>query len=165
MMDFKVVFDAANQSSVVWPQAAIPLVLLGVGALLVFAPDLMRRLAPHGLQGRARTIFSYVFFTFALGTTIFTFKTMIGGRSAAAEALRSGHYSVVEGPVTKFVPMPYTGHAMESFVVGGNRFSYSDYILTPGFHNTASHGGPIHEGLYVRIAYVGNDILRLEVRE
>lgn len=67
--------------------------------------------------------------------------------------------------MTNFVPMPYTGHSLESFVVGGRKFSYSDYVLTPGFRHTTSHGGPIREGLYVRIAYLGNLILQLDVAE
>jgi hypothetical protein len=61
--------------------------------------------------------------------------------------------------------MPYTGHSEESFTVEGHRFSYSDYIVTSGFHNTASHGGPIREGLHVRVTYSGNLILRLEVAQ
>jgi hypothetical protein len=42
-------------------------------------------------------------------------------------------------------------------------FSYSDYVIVPCFNNTASHGGPIRDGLRVRIAYSGNCILKLEV--
>jgi hypothetical protein len=61
--------------------------------------------------------------------------------------------------------MPYTGHSEESFVVDGKRFSYSDFIVTSGFHNAASHGGPIRAGLYVRVSYIGNVILRLEIAE
>jgi len=59
--------------------------------------------------------------------------------------------------------MPYTGHQDETFTVNGVRFSYSDFGVTCGFNNSASHGGPIREGLQVRIHYVGNAILRLEV--
>jgi hypothetical protein len=33
-----------------------------------------------------------------------------------------------------------------------------------GFNNTSSHGGPIREGLPVRVSYVGNTILKLEIR-
>lgn len=77
--------------------------------------------------------------------------------------LNSASCSIAEGPVTNFIPMPYTGHSMESFTLNGHRFSYSDYVVTSGFHNTISHGGPIHEGLYVRITYSGNSILRLEI--
>lgn len=84
--------------------------------------------------------------------------------------LRTGQYIVVEGPVEHFVPMPYQGHASESFNVQGVGFSYSTYEITSCFNHTTSHGGPIHEGLQVRIAYVPtrdryepNCILRLEV--
>lgn len=72
-------------------------------------------------------------------------------------------FMVVEGVVEKFVPMPHAGRSHESFWVNGVRFSYSDYEITPAFNNTASHGGPIYEGLPIRISYVGNKILKLEV--
>lgn len=74
-----------------------------------------------------------------------------------------GQYSTVEGIVTNFHPMPYSGHQDESFSVNGVQFSYSDFVLVPCFNNAASHGGPIHEGLRVRIAYSGNCILKLEI--
>lgn len=45
------------------------------------------------------------------------------------------------------------------------RFCYSDYVITPGFHTSASHGGPIRAGIHVRIAHSGPTILRLEVRK
>jgi len=83
--------------------------------------------------------------------------------SAALSAFQRGDYELVEGPVTDFDPMPYEGHRPECFSVQDRRFCYSDYEISPGFHNAASHGGPIRAGLQVRIAYVGNTILRLEV--
>jgi hypothetical protein len=52
---------------------------------------------------------------------------------------------------------------MEHFTVCGVPFSYSDYVVTAGFNHASSHGGPMREGLWVRIAYSGNDIGRLEV--
>jgi hypothetical protein len=79
---------------------------------------------------------------------------------------RSGQFSVVEGRVSNFRPMPYTGHAAESFTVNGLLFSYSDFDKSKcGFRNTASHGGPIREGLQVRIAAHAGRILKLEVAE
>jgi len=83
----------------------------------------------------------------------------------AVMALRDGQYAVVEGYVSDFVPMPHSGHSMESFVVQGHRFSYSDYVVSAGFNNTASHGGPIREGLYVRVTYTNDVILRLEIAQ
>ena len=86
-----------------------------------------------------------------------------GMYTRARVAYLEGRYSTVEGTVTNFHPMPYSGHQDETFSVNGVKFSYSDYVLIPCFNNTASHGGPLHEGLRVRIAYSGNCILKLEV--
>jgi len=82
----------------------------------------------------------------------------------AQYAYRSGHYSVVEGNITEFDPMPYRGHRMECFTVTSQRFCYSDNVMTPGFNQTASHGGPIRDGLPVRISYSEDTILRLEIK-
>jgi hypothetical protein len=62
--------------------------------------------------------------------------------------------------------MPYGGHGNESFSVRGVPFKYSDFVITGGFNNTASHGGPITRDAYVRICYdpSNNLILRLEIR-
>lgn len=79
-------------------------------------------------------------------------------------AYERGAYSTVEGVVHDFKPMPYEGHQDECFWVKNQKFCYSDYIVQPGFHRSASHGGPIREGLPVRIAYHEGQILRLDVR-
>jgi hypothetical protein len=81
------------------------------------------------------------------------------------ESLRNKVYWTVEGPVQGLVCEP----KRESFAVQGVRFDYSDYDLTPCFHNAATHGGPMRDGLYVRITYIRdpvfgrNGIIRLEV--
>jgi hypothetical protein len=90
-----------------------------------------------------------------------TFGITYNEYRAAATALKEGQYSIAEGPVANFV----SGPKQESFTVGNRSFSYSDSIVTAGFRQTASHGGPIHEGLYVRLTYVGNLIVRLEIAE
>ncbi len=58
--------------------------------------------------------------------------------------------------------MPKEGHASETFSVGGVKFCYSDYSISPGFHVSRSNGGPIAPGVLVRIHYLGGDILKLE---
>jgi hypothetical protein len=70
---------------------------------------------------------------------------------------------VVEGVVHDFVPMPFDGHPHESFEVAGHSYEYSDFEVTQGFNNTQSHGGPMRDGLRVRIADVGGRIARLEI--
>ena len=163
-MNFVTVFDASNAAFPIG--GLLPVFLLPcIGALLVFAPGLMQRLLPRGLQGKARRILSWCFFVFSSTIALFVSVTQYQAQHSIAKAIQDRDYSVVEGKVTNFVPMPFEGHALESFVVGGKRFTYSDYIATRGFRNTASHGGPIREGLTVRITHRGNLILRLEIAQ
>ncbi len=82
-----------------------------------------------------------------------------------SRALASGKASYVAGTVDNFVPMPYEGHANETFAATGVFFSYSDYDVDAGFNNTSSHGGPIRQGIPVRIWYVGNEIVKLKVEK
>ena len=81
----------------------------------------------------------------------------------ASRAMRDHGCQFLEGRVDHFHPMPYAGHDEETFDVNGVKFWYSDYIITAGFNNTASHGGPIRQGLPVRICQSDGEILRLEV--
>ena len=85
----------------------------------------------------------------------------------AQGALNQGVAEVVEGEVQDFQPMPRTGKGTEQFTVGGVRFAYSDYIVGPGFNRTSRNGGPIREGLHVRIHYSGDSaaILKLEIEK
>ena len=77
---------------------------------------------------------------------------------------KAHRYFLVEGVVTHFHPMAYDGHGDEEcFSVQSKRFCYSDYLATGGFHNTASHGGPIRAGIHVRLAYIGSMILRVNI--
>jgi len=88
----------------------------------------------------------------------------------ACSTLRSGSALYVEGTVSHFKPMPPSPKGMESFLVNGIPFDYSDAEITAGFHQTVRSGGPMHEGLPVHIWYMnvgpgGNKILKLEVAE
>jgi hypothetical protein len=92
--------------------------------------------------------------------------TIYHDHQRARQQLQSGDCQVVEGTVEQFHPMPYHGHALESFTVNGVRFEYSDFDDSkPGFNNTTSHGGPIRAGMRVRLHYRGPSILQIEVPE
>jgi hypothetical protein len=81
------------------------------------------------------------------------------------EWLESKNYNIVEGIVENFHPMPKSGHDTERFTVKNVKFKFSDFNLSKGgFNNTSSHGGPIREGLPVRIAYKNGRILKLEIK-
>jgi hypothetical protein len=74
-------------------------------------------------------------------------------------ALANGHYDVVQGDVENFRP-----GKTETFDVGGVQFSYSPYDMTSMF-NTTSGSMPDVQDRYVRIAHVGNDIVRLDMAQ
>ena len=157
--DFRVVYDVTRDGWSVFrfPSGGLVFVLVGIAL-----PYLMRR---GILQSPAwmRSWFPKVWLGFAVLCTLAAFVGVGSEFWSDYTALSTGHASYVEGPVENFVPMPVTGHAQERFDVKGVPFSYSDYVITPGFSNTTSHGGPIREGLHVRIGYSGNDILKLEI--
>ena len=160
-MDYRVAFDITAAGYKSWPFPAGGVIFIAVGALLV---ALRKHLpGPFGRRPAAARIFTSGFLGFAVLWTLLSFFMTYREYSAASSAARDDRARVVEGLVTHFIPMPVTGHAMESFCVSDACFNYSDYVMTAGFNTTSSHGGPIREGLPVRVTYLGNTILKLEV--
>lgn len=159
MGEYVVAFDLLDAGYRQWTSPAFGLIFVAVGVFLVAFRERIRGPA------WARRAVAFFFLGFSVLWTIVAFVGTYGQYHSLSRALREGQVEVVEGPVEDFVPMPHGGHAMESFRVGGVPFEYSDYMITAGFNNTASHGGPIEPGLEVRITYVGGDIVRLEVRK
>ena len=158
---YKVVFDIADAGYRQWSFAAFALPFVALGILLL---ALQSRLAPRWPRFPRRGVL-WLWLGFSLFWTVIAFGTTFGEYVRLTSAVRSRQVQWVEGPVEDFVPMPYEGHAMESFSVHGKRFEYSDYFVTSGFNKTASHGGPITAGRLVRVGYVGDAIVRLEVAE
>lgn len=110
----------------------------------------------------------WFFVIFGSGTTLAVLSLTYSTYREYLNVYRTGQYSVAEGVVEDFHPMPYEGHQSECFRVDKAKFCYSDYEVSPGFNQSASHGGPIRAGLPVRIAYyqdgLQESILRLEIR-
>ncbi len=78
-------------------------------------------------------------------------------------SLQNGAFRVVEGVVSDFVPEGPQGHPIERFRVDDTRFQYATSDITSAFHRTAGQGGPVREGLRVRIADANGAIARLEI--
>ena len=71
---------------------------------------------------------------------------------------------MTEGVVRDFVPERLGGHGLERFRVGDTRFEYSSSDSKSAFNWTVGNGGPIREGLRVRILDVDGAIARVEIR-
>ena len=160
-MVYQTIFDITTAGYKSWSSPAFGLIFVGVGIALV----LMRKSLPGSWQShpRASSAFAFFFFGFAVLWTLVSFGSTYRDYQAQVSAIEHGSAKVIEGSVSNFQPMPVTGHAMERFCVQGTCFAYSDYVITAGFNNTSSHGGPIREGLPVRVTYVGCSIVKLEV--
>jgi hypothetical protein len=68
-----------------------------------------------------------------------TLSTAVRNYWSARAARVSSGYETIEGTVEKFVPQPRAGHDLERFDVSGAHFLYSNYMLTPGFHQVGQN--------------------------
>lgn len=153
---YHVAFDL-YQKGFEWWFPAFGLIFVVIGAVIVW-------LGRTRNWQRSRTFVGYFMFGFACLWTGVTFSTTFSEYAALRSAYRHSRFSVIEGHVTNFRPMPYQGHQLECFSVQSQTFCYSDYVVTAGFNNSAAHGGPIREGIPVRVSFVGTTIVRLEVK-
>jgi hypothetical protein len=168
-MDYRLIYDISQQPFPWWIVAVL-LALAAGGSIYGFAPNwIIRRIFKR--QAGHRQLFGtiYLLGLLALGGPVL-FQNW-STYSAFQNLAQTGKCEVVEGKVTHFIPMPYSGGGVEKFTVNGVPFQYTDYDAQPGFNNTQSHGGPIREGLSVRIGYtyvprwLKNTILRLEIAQ
>jgi len=154
-MGYQVVYDV-TQESWPWPGPAIGL------ALVAFAIVIWRKGAP------AQKGWAAMCLAVSILWTAVAIPGTLGPYLQAQRALRDGRASVVEGRVQNFHPMPYSGHDTERFTVGDVHFAYTDYAIGTGLMHTSSHGGPIREGLRVRIHFIGSRepmIVKLEIAQ
>jgi hypothetical protein len=167
---YTLVFDATN-APLPWGVLWEALIFVGIGAVLWLTRNRVWPWERTAWKTRpaGRTWFAGLWLGFALfaatSTSIGAFRSVFSAR----RALRDGTARVVDGPVLNFHPMPYEGHDTERFTVRDVAFEYSGYESSPAsFHHARSHGGPITEGVFVRIHYDGSlrdaRILKLEVR-
>lgn len=152
---YRVVFDL-YQKGFEWWFSSLGLALAAIGGLITW-------LGRGKKSWRERRLFGDVMIGFACLWSGVTFSSTFREYVRVRSAYRRSQFKVVEGRVTNFRPMPYAGHQDECFSVQSQTFCYSDYEVTAGFNNSASHDGPIRDGLPVRVSYVGNSIVRLEI--
>jgi hypothetical protein len=100
-----------------------------------------------------------MFGVFLLAFAVFFGLPMISA-IGLSQQLAEGRAEVVEGPVA--IDFEVGGGKNECIRVAARRFCYSDWILTPGFNRTRALGGPLRDGLQVRISSIGDTIVRLE---
>ncbi len=170
------VYDFNNES--VSLQFLFFILPLTIGPLLFFTA----RLPPD--KGSQYELMSYVESRRILGMIIGAIITLVGlfgitflGYHSFStfnffkRLCKNHHYAIVEGCVTDYHPIEKDIYReQEHFKVKDVYFTYNDYIRNDlGYTRSASHGGVIRPGLYVKIAYYNdgdrNVILKLDTEQ
>lgn len=156
-MGYRTVFDVTQIGFQWW----IPLLIFIFAALFVVIGWAVRTSGDPDLHAKG-LLFQIGGGVGILGALGF-FTSMYGEYQNADKAIATHSYAVSEGVVSDFIPMPPGGHSTESFVVNGVRFAYGSGWGSTTF-NSEWNKGFIHNGVKARIAYVGKDIIKIEVR-
>ncbi len=153
-MEYHVIFDVATKGFP-WSGWAIPFCGSLIGVVLLARAIRAKRKIP------IMTLLVALWFT---GISIFAVWMYLRERTALIDALHNGRVLVVEGRVHSFKPgRAMRGSTIECFSVDSQRFCYSEYSLGPAFNDTAAWGGPIRDGLQLRLHHRDRAIVRLEV--
>ncbi|CDI03843.1 putative Membrane protein [Candidatus Competibacter denitrificans Run_A_D11] len=161
MGNYYVVFDILDSGYKAWFFPAFGLVFIVVGIALFSSRN--KVFLFDGNMNRSRKALPFLWFGFSILWTFSAFYSTYGEYAYLIDSVKKGYVERVEGKVENFKPMPLGGHKMERFCVQSTCFRYSEGIVTNGFNNSNANGGPIKEGLLVRITHVGDVIVKLEI--
>lgn len=101
---------------------------------------------------KVTSLLCLLIFLFSMGGTIIEYIR-------CQKLFREGNVSEVIGSVENYIPMPATGHSYESFTISDIGFSYSNYVITVGYHSAASLGGVVtHDGQHLKIKYIDHSL-------
>lgn len=109
---------------------------------------------PFGQRTMRWFVLLIVLLVFVLGAANLAYSY-----SSTMRAVKEGHIKKVEGMVTKFRAASFN----ERFCIDETCFSYPASYTSVGFRQLSSRGGPIRDGVKVRVYYFGKVITRLEI--
>lgn len=156
-MSFETVYDLR--------EAGCRLGLLPIfGLFLTLAAALLWRRQRSPALGRESPATQWAGYAllFFIVFTLMTFFATWAQYWTLLERMERGRAKTLEGFVREFYPASSV-KAVERFRVRNRMFSYGRFQTQQGFHTLREDGGPIEQGVNVRILYFNNHILRLEV--
>lgn len=162
-MKLKVIFDSTRTLADYWRWQLPEYFLFALFVVVALYAVYSQRILP----GRYRVLLVVVVVFY--GAVIF-YRSVIFWSRFHKIFHYVGSYQVVEGTVQNYHLAVVSGSHIERFQVNGVSFAYANQGTPQCFHRTADGGGPIREGLQVRIGYAQIDrvfdpacIVRLEV--
>jgi hypothetical protein len=159
--NYEVVFDVISAGYTAWRAALLP-AAAGL-AMATLAVVVSSRTSALTKPRRAFRVICGSGAVIAFGVSAAVLYQTRREYDDLRSSLRRNLTQVVEGRVSNFVPEGPGGHPRESFSVGSARFDYSSKDITSSFQWTVHQGGPIRDGLLVRIVSVQGAIARLEL--
>lgn len=153
-MDYVTVFDIANADQHIW--------WFAVGAVAIISLVFLIAVSFLSMSRLRRRIFLGAMLAFDV---LFGWSLWAGYQedSRLREARASGDFKIVEGKVESFDEQIDEDTKLERFSVAGISFSYDGRSITAAFHHIARNGGPVRAGAHLRISYVGDKIIKLEI--
>lgn len=83
-----------------------------------------------------------------------------------AKLYKNKHYKVVEGVVNVIYEQPKSGHDKGDIIkINGKEFEINYFVMTHAYSQTIAHGGVLKEGVYAKVFYYDDKILRIDVKE
>src|SRR6267143_3485138 len=84
--------------------------------------------------------------------------------SSLLDIYRDGKSDVIEGVISVKHEQPASGHTKGDVItIGGKEFEVNHFLVTPGYKTTISHGGVLRQGVYARLHYHDEIILKVEI--
>src|SRR5438477_78309 len=72
---------------------------------------------------------------------------------------------VIEGVISVKHEQPASGHTKGDVItIEGKEFEVNQFLVTPGYKTTISHGGALKQGVYARLHYHDGIILKAEIK-
>jgi hypothetical protein len=160
-MTYHTVFDVAAVGFQGWKIPAIALGTCAISLACLGWRDRLNEILPVPIS-KAR-LYAAAFLGGAIGFG--AFLNSFGSYRANVSALQSGAVTVVAGEVHDFSPKmsEARGTPPERFCVQRQCFEYSGFGPSYAFGQTRIQGGPIRDGLRVRVTSLNGKILRLEI--
>ncbi len=191
-MEWIVEFDFMEEGFRHWWFALVFLLVFGLVGLVVIRyrmqiasvrplSSLVETLSGQQLTPKIVKFFGQMLLGAAVISCVIAFLFTYRQYSTLAQAYEDQSYSELEGVITDFVPAKLCvsgraitfvngvrqvdGPTVERFSLNGAEFAYSNYYFEGGFDKIVPCGGPLQEGMGVRLWHVEGIIIRLEIRQ
>lgn len=153
---YHLAYDIAQSGFDVWPALLVAWIITALLALEVRYPFIPYISPPFAQKTMRLLVFFIVLSVTIIGTcySIYSYWSVL-------QAIKNQRVSKIEGIVTKF----RASATIERFCVQDTCFAYPTSLTNVGFRQLSSNGGPIHEGLNVRVIFIGDIITHLETME